>query len=51
MHSINLHYFPLALPFFLILVVLLAVVIVLVQVRVLRYAYGKIGIPLKYFYA
>jgi uncharacterized membrane protein len=51
MHSLNLHYFPLALPFFFMLVVLLGVVIALVQIRVLRYAYGKIGIPLKYFYA
>jgi uncharacterized membrane protein len=51
MHTFNLHYFPLALPFFFMLVVLLAVVIALVQIRVLRYAYAKIGIPLKYFYA
>jgi uncharacterized membrane protein len=50
MQSINLHYFPLAPPFFFILVVLLAVVIALAQIRVLRYAYEKIGIPLKYFY-
>ena len=51
MHTINLHYFPLALPFFFLLVVLLAAVIALVQIRILRYAYEKIGIPLKYFYA
>lgn len=51
MHTFNLHYFPLALPFLFMLVVLLAVVIALVQIRVLRYAYAMIGIPLKYFYA
>jgi len=47
----NLHYFPVALPFFFILVMILAAVIALVEIRVLRYAYEKIGIPLKYFYA
>ena len=46
----NLHYFPVALPFFFILVMILAAVIALVEIRVLRYAYEKIGIPLKYFY-
>jgi uncharacterized membrane protein len=51
MHNFNLHYFPLALPFLFILAALLAVVVVLVQIRVLRYAYAKIGIPLKYFSA
>ena len=50
MHSIHLHYFPLALPFFFILAFVLIAVIALVQIRVLRYAYEKIGIPLKYFY-
>jgi len=46
----NLHYFPVALPFLFILATILAAVIVLVEIRVLRYAYEKIGIPLKYFY-
>jgi len=50
MHGIDLHYFPLSLPFFFILALVLVVVIALLQIRVLRYAYEKIGVPLKYFY-
>ncbi len=50
MHGFNLHYFPISLPFLFILALMLGVVIALVQIRVLRYAYEKIGIPLRYFY-
>lgn len=50
MLSASLHYFPVSLPFFLFLVVLLAAVIAWVQIRTIKYAYEKIGIPLKYFY-
>jgi uncharacterized membrane protein len=48
MHLANLHYFPLSLPFFFILVALFVVVLILVQLRILRYAYTAIGIDKRY---
>jgi uncharacterized membrane protein len=50
MHSSNLQYLPLSPPFFLILIVLLAVAIAWVQIRAMEYAYARMGIPLKYFF-
>ena len=44
MHPANLHYFPLSLPFFFILVALFVAVLILVQLKILRYAYTAIGI-------
>ena len=38
------HFLPLALPFFLALALLVAIVIGLIEVRVLSYAYARIGI-------
>jgi len=48
MHLANLHYFPLSLPFFFILVALFVVVLILIQLKVLRYAYTAIGINRRY---
>ena len=47
----GLNYFPLTGPFLLLLVVGLAVLALLTVFRVLRYAYGRIGIPPQYFFA
>ncbi len=44
MRPSGMHYFPLAWPFLLGLGVLLAFVVVLVELRVLRYAYEKVGV-------
>ncbi|MGA7800894.1 MAG: DUF1614 domain-containing protein [Gammaproteobacteria bacterium] len=44
MHPSEIHYLPLSLPFFFVLVGLLAVVVALVETGVLRYAYASIGI-------
>jgi uncharacterized membrane protein len=48
MHLANLHYFPLSLPFFFILVALFVAVLILVQLKILRYAYTAIGIDRRY---
>jgi uncharacterized membrane protein len=45
------HYFPLTWPFLLLLGVLLVVVVVLIELRVLRYAYEKIGLSRQAAYA
>lgn len=50
MHLANLHYFPLSLPFLFVLAVLFIVVLVLVQLRILRYAYTAIGIERRYVF-
>jgi hypothetical protein len=39
------HYLPLAPPFFIILVGLFVIVLVLIQLGVLRYAYMRLGQP------
>ena len=44
MHSSQMHYLPLAPAFFAMLVGILLVVVVLIQIRVLRYAYLTLGI-------
>jgi len=44
-------FFPLALPVFLLLGLLLAILIVLVEIRVLAYAYRKIGVHPRYVFA
>src|SRR6516225_4688579 len=44
MHSSQMHYLPLAPAFFAMLVGILLVVVVLIQIRVLRYAYLSLGI-------
>ena len=44
MYSSQLHYIPLAFPFFLVLAGLLLFLVVLIQIRVLQYAYAKLGL-------
>jgi uncharacterized membrane protein len=43
-HSSEIHYLPLSLPFFLVLAGLLVFVVMLVELGILRYAYASIGI-------
>ncbi len=44
----GIHYFPLAWPFILTLVVVLVIVIALIEFRLLKYAYERMGIPGRY---
>ena len=44
MYSSQLHYIPLALPFFLFFAGLLLFLVVLIQIHVLQYAYSKLGL-------
>jgi uncharacterized membrane protein len=44
MYSSQLHYIPLAFPFFLVLAGLLLFLVVLIQIHVLQYAYAKLGL-------
>src|SRR3569833_41258 len=46
----DLHYFPLTSPFLLLLALVAIAVMVFVQLHMLRYAYDKLGMPLRYFY-
>jgi uncharacterized membrane protein len=50
MLAAGIHYPPLALPFFLALVFLFAIVVVLLELRVLTYAYERMGIKPRYFF-
>ena len=51
MRRSNFHYFPLALPFILIFLLLLLFVFTLLQIRVLEYAYEKIGLNPQYIFS
>lgn len=44
------HYFPLALPFILILFLLIAVLLTMIEIGIIRYAYEKIGIHPRYVF-
>jgi hypothetical protein len=44
------HFLPLALPFFLALMLLATIVIGLIEVRVLSYTYARIGIKRRYIF-
>jgi len=46
----DLHYFPLTSPFLLLLALVAIAVMVFVQLHMLRYAYDKLGMPMRYFY-
>ena len=48
MRSSSLHYFPQAWPFLLALFVFLVLVIALIELRILRYAYERLGIDPRY---
>jgi len=45
------HYFPLALPFFLALVFLFVLLVILIEIRIIEYAYKRIGISHRYIFA
>ncbi len=45
------HYFPLALPFFLLLAFLVIFFFILIEIRILRYAYHKIGLGSRHMFA
>src|SRR5260370_19232406 len=51
MHPSRLHYFPLSGPFMAALFVLVIVVIALIELRILTYAYEKIGINRRFVWA
>jgi hypothetical protein len=51
MRSSPLHYFPLALPLFLLLFLLVVFLIALIQIGILEYAYEKIGIRRRYVFS
>ena len=51
MRRSSFHYFPLALPFILISLLFLLFVFTLLQIRVLEYAYEKIGINPRYIFS
>ena len=44
------HYFPLALPFFLILFFIFVFLIILIEIGILGYAYEKIGVNRRYVF-
>jgi uncharacterized membrane protein len=50
LHPSSLHFYPLAWPFLLALVALLGIVVLLLQIRILEYAYEKIGIRRQYVF-
>jgi uncharacterized membrane protein len=51
MHPSNPHFFPLPLPFFLGLAVLVGILIALIEVGILEYAYAKMGVNRRYVFA
>jgi uncharacterized membrane protein len=51
MHPSRLHYFPLSTFFLLALFFLLVIVVALIELRILRYAYERIGIDRRYIWA
>jgi uncharacterized membrane protein len=51
MRASSFNFFPLALPFFLALVALVAVVITMIEIGVLEYAYEKMGVSRRYVFA
>jgi hypothetical protein len=44
MHFLTLHYFPVAVPFLLLLLFLFALLIFLIEIGILEYTYEKLGI-------
>jgi uncharacterized membrane protein len=51
MHPSSLHYFPLAIPFLLALFIGLILLVVLIELKVLSYAYERIGINRRHVFA
>jgi len=50
MHSLGIHYYPLTLPFLLILLGVLVALTFLAVLRVLQFAYAQLGIAPRYFF-
>src|ERR1700716_3780124 len=50
MHSLGIHYYPLTLPFLLILAGVLVALAFLAVLRVLQFAYAQLGIAPRYFF-
>lgn len=50
MQPISLHYFPIAFPFLLLFFLLLGLLVLLIEVRILEYAYESMGISRRYFF-
>jgi uncharacterized membrane protein len=50
MHSLGIHYYPLTLPFLLLLLALLIGLSLLAVLKVLRFAYSQLGIAPQYFF-
>jgi uncharacterized membrane protein len=50
MRSSGMHYFPLTAPFLIILAILLILVVALIELRILSYAYEKIGIDRRHVF-
>lgn len=51
MHLTNLHYLPVTLPFFMLLMGVFAVMLALIEIGILHYAYARIGIGSRYVLA
>jgi len=51
MHPSGIHYFPLALPFIVALLFIVAFLIISVEIGILKYAYEKIGVDHRYIFA
>lgn len=47
----SIHYFPLALPFFLLLLFLFALLVILIEIHIIEYAYKRMGINHRYIFA
>src|SRR5712664_2461577 len=50
MHSLGIHYYPLTLPFLLILLGVLVTLTFLAVLKVLQFAYAQLGIAPRYFF-
>jgi uncharacterized membrane protein len=50
MDSLSLHYFPLAFPFLLLMFLLFILLVFLIEIRILGYAYERIGIDRRYIF-
>ena len=48
MRPSTMHYFPLAWPFILALFIIFVVIVALIELRILKYAYERMGVPPRY---
>ena len=47
----QMHYFPLSMPFLILLAFIFAVVVILIEIRILRYAYHEVGLGSRHMFA